>query len=164
MDPLLVLNGCWLLLKPLLEKASEKAAETIGEKLAEKTAEKSLWKTIKGLFIIDEEKQIIEAIESKPIANSQEISIIERKVNEEISKNPNFIEELRMSLNINSANEFIVSQIINSIKNAQLELEKLQIKHDMLDEVDRGKYKVRIMDRENDLIDYNKKLINILNR
>lgn len=162
MEAALILTGAMTLLKPLLQKAGEKAAETIGEKIAQKTVEKSFWGKIKSLFINDNEIEIIEKIEKKEIASNEDLILIENKLKEEIRSNPTCLNDLKASLNITSANEFIAMQAIDSIGKAQIELDTLRLKYDLLDEIDRGKYKIRIMERENDLFNYQNRLINIL--
>lgn len=125
MDASLIIMGAMTLLKPLLEKAGEKAAETIGEKLAEKTVEKSFWKKVKGLFIIEGEEKIVEDIENKSVANSQDIEIIESKITKEVETNPQFAAELWSSLNISKTNELYAEQLLISLEKDKEKLAEL---------------------------------------
>ena len=115
MDASLIITGAMTLLKPLLEKASESAAETIGEKLASKTVEKSFWKKVKSLFIIEEDKKVIQEIENKPIATSQDIELIENKISQEAKANPQFAAELQASFDLSSTDVFVAEQLLKSI-------------------------------------------------
>jgi hypothetical protein len=125
MDISLITTGAMTLLKPLLEKAGEKAAETIGEKLAEKTVEQSFWHKVKGLFIIEEEKQTVQAIESKPVATQQEVTLIERKLTKEINSNPQFAAEMQATFNLSSTNIFVAEQLLKSIQADRLKIVEL---------------------------------------
>lgn len=115
------------LLSPLLIKAGEKAFETIGEKLAEKSLEKSFWLKIKAIFILDQEQAIIEAIEKKPVATSQEIAMIEQKVNNAVVLDPQLAVEIKESLQITPLNEFFVSQKVQSINRLHTEISSLEV-------------------------------------
>lgn len=125
MDPTLLVTGAMILLKPLMEKASEKAFETIGEKMGEKVVEKGFWKKVKDLFIVDEEKELIQSIEKKEIATSNEIAIIENKLKQEVLKNPSFAEELKSNFNISSTNMFFAEQLLKSFEKDKEKLENL---------------------------------------
>lgn len=127
MEPLSIVNIGMALLQPLLTKATEKAAETIGEKLAEKSVESTTWQKIKGLFVEEEEKQVVNAIENKPVATQHEVAIIEAKVNQAVTTNPQFATELKTALNITPLNEFLVTEKANSIKRLQAEIARLQL-------------------------------------
>jgi hypothetical protein len=125
MDISLIATGAMTLLKPLLQKAGEKAAETIGEKLAQKTVEKSFWQQAKGLFIIEEEKQVIKAIENKTLATQHEVTLIENKLTKEIANNPQFAAEVQASFNLSSTNIFVAEQLLKSIQADRLKLVEL---------------------------------------
>ena len=125
MDISLLITGAMTLLTPLLKKAGEEAAKTIGEKVAEKTVEKSFWKKIKGIFIIEDEKAIIEAIENKPIATSKDIEIIEKKLTKHINSDPQFAADLQASFELSTTNMFIAEQLLISIKRDRQKLVEL---------------------------------------
>lgn len=144
MDASLVVTGAMALLKPLLEKASEKAAETIGEKFAEKTVQKTFWHKIKGLFIIEKEKRAIESIENKSVASVADIAYIENKLKIEIEKNPDFINSVKETLNINFVNEALVKEKFISIQRLQDEIKQLETQMERAGIATSGDYMNRI--------------------
>jgi hypothetical protein len=125
MDGGLIIAGAMTLLSPLLTKAGEKAAETIGEKLAEKTVEKNFWQKVKRLFIIEEEIALIEAIENKSIATTQDIQLIESKLEKGIAENSELAAEIQADFNLSSTNMFIAEQLLISIRKDRLKLKEL---------------------------------------
>lgn len=125
MDISLLITGAMTLLTPILEKAGEEAAKTIGKKVAEKTIEKKFWKQIKHIFIIEDEKTIIETIENKQIATSGDIEIIEKKLTKHVKSNPQFAAELQASFGLSSTNMFLAEQLLISIKKDRQKLVEL---------------------------------------
>ena len=163
MDVSLILTGAMALLKPLLEKAGEKAAETIGEKLAEKTVQKTFWEKVKGLFIIEEEKQVIQAIENKTIAAPEEISLIEQKISEELNTNPAFSQEVKSSLNISPNNEFLATQKLQSIQRLQSQIKQLEVQMERAGIASAGDYINRVELQKEKLNHQTEELYKILN-
>lgn len=153
------------LIGPYLSKMAEKAAETAGERLVENTTPARLLEKVKSLFIVpenDEEKEITRKIElSQPISNT-EIKIIENKINDQIKKDNAFAKSIEDALMISSTDEFIVTNILNSIKNKREQLSILYQDRENDDEFNRGKYNVRIGQKERALIEDERKLIQVL--
>lgn len=131
-------------LSPYLKKASEKAAETIGQKFAEKSIEKSFWNTVKGVFTRQGKQEVIEKIEGKSVANTTEIALIEHTLKEEARQNPEFIQEIKEALNINSMNEFLVTEKFASIQRLQIEIKKLEEQMERAGIASAGDYQNRI--------------------
>lgn len=125
MDPSLIITGGITLLKPLLEKAGEKAAETIGEKVAEGAATKSFWKNVKRVFVIDDEEEVINEIEKKTIASSDDVKKIENKLIAHTASNPQFASELEASFQLSSTDKFQAELILKSILKDKEKLEEL---------------------------------------
>lgn len=115
MDPALIITAATTLLKPILGKVGETVAETIGERIGEKTIEKSTWQRVKSIFITDDEQAQIEVIENKPVANNADIQLLENKLNDEITNNPDFAAELQSTMNLTPTNIFIAEQYLKSI-------------------------------------------------
>ena len=127
MDPSLLVTAAMALLQPYLVKAGEKVAETIGEKMAEKTLQQSFWQKVKGVFIKENEEEVIQAIEKKPISSSQDVAKNESIINKEVTTNPQFAVELKSVMNITAANEFIATEKIKSILRLKEEIKKLEV-------------------------------------
>ena len=125
MDPSVIVTGAITLLKPLLEKAGEKAAETIGEKVAEGTVSKSFWQSVKRLFVIDEEEEIIKEIENKTIASSDDLNKIEHKLTKHAANNPQFVSDLEASFQLSSTDKFQAELILKSLLKDKEKLKEL---------------------------------------
>ncbi len=125
MDPSLVIAGTMAVLKPFLEKAGETAAETIGKKLGESTTEKTFWNKVKGLFVVDDEEQLFQEIENKPIATQQDVALIEDKLTKEMASNPQFAAEIQADFNLSSTDMFVAEQLLKSIRADRDKLKEL---------------------------------------
>jgi hypothetical protein len=126
MDISLLLTGAMIFLKPYLTKVAEtfadKATETVGERLVDK----SFWKSVKKLFI-NEDQEIIENIENKTTAAPADVEVIEQKISTELTSNPKFADELKSALNITPINEFLITEKLKSIRRLQDDISKLTI-------------------------------------
>lgn len=163
MDASLIITGAIALLRPLMVKAGEKAAETIGEKMAEKTVTKSFWKKVERLFIVDDDEEVIKAIESKPVATKSEVAIIENKIRSEAAKNPQFVEEIKESLNINATNEFLITEKFESICRLQEEIKNLERQMERAGIATSGDYLNRIELQTDKLAYQSSQVLEILN-
>jgi len=144
MEISLLVTAAITLLTPFLTKAGEKAAETIGDKLANKATEKGIWQKVKGLFIANDDRQLIEQIESKPVATQAEVALIENKLTKELETNPKLVEDFKAVLNITPYNEFIVANKLESIKRLQSEIKDLEIEMENAGIGTAGDYKNKI--------------------
>lgn len=153
------------LLGPYLTKMAEKAAETAGEKLIENTSSAKLLEKVKSLFIIpenDEEKEVARKIELNQSISNAEIQIIENKISNQLKQDTAFAKSIEDILNISSTDEFIITNIINSIKNKREQLSILYQDRENDDDFNRGKYNVRIGQKERALKEDEYKLMQIL--
>jgi len=125
MDPSTIAIAALTLLEPLLKKAGEKGAETIAEKIAEKAIEKSTWKNIKRLFVIDDEVEVIQSIENKPIATDYDIATIEDKIIQSMTANPQVATDIESSFEISPTNKIIAEQLLKSIQRDTEQLKEL---------------------------------------
>ena len=125
MDPYLIVTGAITLLKPLLEKVGKKAAETIGEKIGEGTVTKDFWQNVKHVFVIDDEEQLINEIENKTIASTDDVKKIEDKLTAHAVSNPQFVSKLEASFQLSSTNKFQAELILKSILKDKEKLKEL---------------------------------------
>ena len=155
------------LLSPYLTKMAEKAAETAGEKLVENTSSDKLLEKVKSLFIIpenDEEKEVARKIELNQSISNAEIQIIENKISSQLKQDTVFAKSIEDILNISSTDEFIITNILNSIKNKREQLSILYQDRENDDDLNRGKYNVRIGQKERALREDEYKIMQILTK
>jgi len=164
MDPSLIVTGAVTLLKPLLEKAGEKAAETIGEKVAEQTVTKGFWQKVKGLFIIDDEEQIINEIQNKEIATSGDISKIEQKLTTHVAANPQFVSELEATFQLSSTHKFQAELILKSILKDKEKLEELYEDKRLASVDAEGGYELMIVKTVRRMAKDEKEFLKLINR
>jgi hypothetical protein len=113
MEISLIATAAMTILGPYVTKAAESVAEKIGE---------DLWTKVKKTFTKDKEKEIVKKVEENSITRA-DLNEIQNILIGHLNQDNNLLEEVKTSLNIIPANEFILE---NNLKIAEKIREELK--------------------------------------
>lgn len=144
MDSSIALQLILTYLSPYFVKVGEATAETIGEKIGDSLVSNSVWKQIKSVFILPEDRGKIQSIENHPTASTSDLTFIEQRLASELDNNVNFKKEILAALNISGLNKALATECIKGIRRLQKDIVELQIEMERTDRFEAGKYQNEI--------------------